>query len=453
MTLTKEQFVEREIENMKRDLGLLVSFPSVYSEDAKPFGLQNQKVLAAALGLMDKAGFRTENLDNYCGYGEIGEGEKLIGILAHLDVVPAGDGWDSDPFTMIEKDGYLYGRGVSDDKGAVVASFYAMKYLLETGYPLKKRIRLITGCNEESGSKCIEHYVEVKGHIDAGFTPDGDFPGIFAEKGMTGGYVVNRSSRILDIRGGEAFNIVAKRCEALLPKDSFDKEKLAAWLKENGIGCSISEEADGIRVVTEGKAAHASMPDTGVNAINYMLEGLYQAGFEDELTDFFHKYIGLCVHGEKLGIDKLKDEYTDYTFNIGMIFKKENEITFTVDARFPVTRKSSEILPLQLQMKSENTEFVSRSVVEPLFFDRSHPMIQAYMKAYRDVTGDMESEMEAIGGGTYAKEIHNCVAFGCAFHGEPGNIHAPNEYLRIESFKKQVLLYIEALKNLNETEI
>ena len=172
MTLTKEQFVEREIENMKHDLGLLVSFPSVYSEDAKPFGLQNQKVLAAALGLMEKAGFRTENLDNYCGYGEIGEGEKLIGILAHLDIVPAGDGWDSDPFTMIEKDGYLYGRGVSDDKGAVVASFYAMKYLLESGYPLKKRIRLITGCNEESGSKCIEHYVEVKGHIDAGFTPD-----------------------------------------------------------------------------------------------------------------------------------------------------------------------------------------------------------------------------------------------------------------------------------------
>ena len=160
------EFIEENIENMKKDLGRLVECPSVYSDDMEPFGKANREVLDRALAMMEEKGLKTENLDYYCGYGETGEGDKLIGILAHLDVVPAGDGWDSDPFVMREKDGLLYGRGVSDDKGAAVASMYALKYLIDEKYPFKKRVRLILGCNEETNSNCIKHYVEKKGHID-----------------------------------------------------------------------------------------------------------------------------------------------------------------------------------------------------------------------------------------------------------------------------------------------
>ena len=201
-----KKFIEENFENMKSDLKELVSFNSVYCNDEAPFGSTNRKVLDKALALMEEKGLRPNNVDYYAGFGEVGQGDKIIGILAHLDIVPAGEGWDSDPFTMIEKDGYVFGRGVSDDKGAAVASMYALKYLIDEGYKFKKRVRLILGCNEETGSACIRHYVEKHGHIDYGFTPDGGFPGIYAEKGMYGGSIVGHSTKIIDIRGGEASN-------------------------------------------------------------------------------------------------------------------------------------------------------------------------------------------------------------------------------------------------------
>ncbi|MBQ2505506.1 MAG: M20/M25/M40 family metallo-hydrolase, partial [Erysipelotrichaceae bacterium] len=163
--------------------------------------------------------------------------------------------WDSDPFTMIEKDGYVFGRGVSDDKGAAVASMYALKYLIDEGYKFKKRVRLILGCNEETGSACIRHYVEKHGHIDYGFTPDGGFPGIYAEKGMYGGSIVGHNTKIIDIRGGEASNVVCKKVSAVLPNGSFDVEKLKAYIYDNGLTFDL-EESDVISITVYGKAAH-----------------------------------------------------------------------------------------------------------------------------------------------------------------------------------------------------
>ena len=222
-----KNYIEKNLTAMKEDLATLVSHNSILNNDALPFGLENRKVLDDAMKLMADKGFRTKNVDYYACYGEIGAGDEVIGILAHLDIVPAGDGWDSDPFVIVEKDGYLFGRGVSDDKGPAIASMYAMKYLLDTGYPFKKRVRLILGCNEETGSKCIEHYVEKEGHIDMGFTPDGGFPGIYAEKGMIGGYLVGKNTKFLAIKGGDAGNIVCKNVDARLPLGSFDEEAFA----------------------------------------------------------------------------------------------------------------------------------------------------------------------------------------------------------------------------------
>ena len=154
-----EKFIEENLENIKADLKELVSHNSVANNDELPFGSENRKVLDAALKQMDKKGFKTKNLDYYCGYGEVGQGDKLVGIAAHLDIVPVSEGWNSNPFTLTEKDGKLYGRGVSDDKGAAVISMYALKYLLDTGYKFKKRFRLLVGCNEETGSKCMDYYL------------------------------------------------------------------------------------------------------------------------------------------------------------------------------------------------------------------------------------------------------------------------------------------------------
>ena len=445
------EFLEKNIDNMKADLASLVKYNSVFSEDAEPFGTQNRLVLDEALKLMQEKGLKTTNLDYYCGYGEAGEGNKLVGILAHLDIVPVGEGWESDPFTVTEKDGVLYGRGVSDDKGAAVASMYALKYLIDEKYPFKKRVRLILGCNEETGSLCVRHYVKNDEAIDYGFTPDGNFPGIYAEKGMIGGKIIGHNSKIIDIDGGEASNVVNKKVTAKLPLNSFDIDKLKAFLDKNNIKYDI-DIVDVINLTVYGVAAHASTPDLGVNAINYMFEALYEADFNDSFINFFHRSFGLTLHGELLGYGDVMDDISDTTINFGVAKKRGNDIIVSLDMRFPVKSNSDKCYALLEKCEDEENEFALGSKVEPLYFDQNSPMIKALKKAYVDVTGDTVHEMEAIGGGTYAKAINNCIAFGCEFQYEQNHIHDVNEKLAIDSFKKQVEIYVEAIKNLNEIE-
>ena len=434
------KYIEDNYENMLNDLKRLVKYNSVLCDDEKPFGSQNRKVLDEAISLMNEKGFNTKNVDYYACYGEVGQGDKTIGVVCHLDIVPAGEGWDSNPFEVVQKGDRLYGRGVSDDKGAAVASMYAIKYLLDTNYQFKKKVRLILGCNEETGSKCIKHYVEKEGGVDMGFTPDGEFPGIYAEKGMISG-VFKAKSKIVNIKGGEASNIVCKKVECELPVNSYDANKFKKYLDDN----NIKYEINGNSVTVFGIAAHASAPDSGVNAMNYLMEALYNADFGDEYVDLYHKYIGLDVHGEKFGMLPLKDDETDTSVNIGVIKKEGDYVLASVDMRFPITRTVDDCKKIL-----ENIEPLEiKNMINPLYFEKDSPMIKAMLKAYRDVTGD-NGDMIAIGGGTYAKSIKNIIAFGCAFNEEENHIHDANESLGIEDFKKQVEIYIEAIKNLNE---
>ena len=445
-----KEFIESNLENIKQDLASLVKFNSVNSDDEKPFGSQNRKALDQAIKLMQEKGLNTTNLDYYCGYGEVGEGKELIGILAHLDIVPVGEGWTSDPFSLTEKDGYLYGRGVSDDKGAAVACMYALKYLKEENYQFKRRVRLILGCNEETGSQCIGHYVKVDEPINYGFTPDGDFPGIYAEKGMIDGKIIGHNTKIIDIEGGEARNVVCKKVTAKLPLNSFDEDKLKAYLDAHNIPFDLNKDNGQISLTTYGVAAHASTPDLGVNAINYMFEALYEADFNDSFINFFHRSFGLTNHGELLGYGDVMDEISDTSINFGIAKKHGEDIIVSLDMRFPVKTNSDKCYALLEKCEDDENEFALTSKVEPLYFDVNSPMIKALKKAYVDVTGDDKTEMEAIGGGTYAKAIKNCIAFGCEFIGESNHIHDANECLSIKSLKKQIEIYVQAIKNLNE---
>lgn len=446
-----KQFIEENLENMISDLSDLVSFNSVYNSDEKPFGFENRKILDKAIELMDKKGLKTTNLDYYCGYGEVGEGNETVGILAHLDIVPAGNEWHSDPFSLTQKGNFLYGRGVSDDKGAAVASMYALKYLIDEKYPFKKKTRLILGCNEETGSQCIKHYVEKQGHINYGFTPDGDFPGIYAEKGMINARIIGHNTKIIDIFGGTVSNAVCAKITAILPKNSFDETKFKEFLDKNKIAYEINKN-ENIEVTVYGDAAHASTPDLGTNALSYLMEALYNSDFNDNFVNWFDKYFGLTVHGEILGFTDLQDEISNTSINFGVAKKEKDDITVTLDMRFPVKTTAEKCIKLLEKAEDINkeNEIAILSKAEPLFFDVNNPMIKALKKAYVDVTGDDKTEMEAIGGGTYAKAIHNCIAFGCEFIGEDNHIHDNDERLSIDSFKKQVELYIEAIKNLNE---
>ena len=446
-----KDYIEKHFDEYLKDLKELVSYYSILNDDEKPFGSQNRKVLDAALRIMEANGLKTNNVDYYCGYGEVGEGDQLIGILAHLDVVPAGDGWDSDPCEMIEKDGFLFGRGVCDDKGPALAALYALKYLIDTNYQFKKRVRLILGCNEETGSRCIRHYVEKHGHIDMGFTPDANFPGIYGEKGMLGGKIKIKNSKIIELYGGDAENIVCKQVNCKLPKDSYDKELLKEFFNKYDIKYENEIDDEYETLIVYGITAHASLPDLGKNAISYLLEGLYHAKFNDILTDFFHESFSLDNHGKYLGFEEIADDLSNTSINFGVVEYDDEAIYLHYDMRFAVKSNIEKVKELMKKINRDNVELLEAHGIEPLFFDRNTKFIQALKKAYVDVTGDDKTEMEVIGGGTYAKAINNCIAFGGEFpDGVDCRIHGANERIRVADIKKQIQVYIEAIKNLNE---
>lgn len=449
----KEQVHGYQEELLNR-LTRLVAINSVQSgalPDA-PFGKGPKEALELALSMLEEDGFRTVNLDNYAGYAEMGEGEELIGIIGHLDIVPANkeDGWDTDPFTVVNKDGVLYGRGVADDKGAVVASMIAMKVLRDMNIPLNKRIRLIMGTNEESGSKCLEYYVSKEGDVDYGFTPDGNFPGTHGEKGMVSAIYRSKKTNIVNIKGGTARNVVCAKCTIEVEKNTYSIKKLEDFFHNNNLEFTI-EEGEKTDVITLiGKSAHASLPDLGVNAISYLLVGLKESGFQDPFVDFYCKHFGTNTNGYGLGCD-VSDEYGALTLNNGVIEMKDGVIEGSIDIRFPVTMTSKQILKgMEDYLEDEGGVVEVRFTGEPLFFPVDSPLITCLHKAYVDVTGDTENQPMTMGGGTYAKGIGNTIAFGCAFPGKDYHIHEANEECPVEELLLQAEIYVQALFNLLE---
>ena len=435
-------------------LGKLVAINSTEGkpEEGAPFGTGPRDVLLAALDMLEEDGFKTVNLDNYCGYAEYGEGNELIGVIGHLDVVPANieDGWNTDPFVMTEKDGILYGRGVDDDKGAVVASMIAMKVLRDLKVPVNKRIRLIMGTNEESGSRCLKYYVDHEGHVDYGFTPDGDFPGVHGEKGMLGGYFRCDKTNILDIRGGTAFNIVCPKCTAKVPKTCYSSKKFGDWMHNLNIDFNVTEEA-GINTITVyGKAAHASTPELGINAISCLLVALKEAGMQDPFVDFYCSRFGLATDGAGLNA-KLEDEFGVLTLNVGMISMQDGVITGSIDIRSPVTMSTKSVLrAMAPRLEAENGEIRIERTTEPLFFPVDSQLVSSLVSAYQEVTGDREARPMTMGGGTYAKGIKNTIAFGCSFPGKNYHIHDANECVGVDELLLQTEIYVHALLKLLE---
>ena len=448
-----KQRIQELTEDMLADLGRLVRHDSRLAEPlpGKPFGEGPAAVLKEALEIASSMGFETKNLDNYCGYAQIGEGRELIGLVAHLDIVPPGEGWETDPFTLTRKGDTVYGRGVSDDKGAAVASLYTLKLLKESGIPLNKRIRLILGCNEETGSLCMKHYNEVEEPLTMGFTPDGEFPGIHGEKGMLKMTAYSKNTKILFMDGGFVSNAVCSRCETRVALSDVNRAKLQEALAKTNLESFTVEEENGVLVIrAEGIAAHASTPLLGVNAAGCIMKALAQAGMEDDFVEFYNSYIGTSCNGEGYGL-KLKDAYGHLTLNNGIVRTDTEKgiLSCTIDIRFPVTYSCAQIrekMAPYLEDEKGRTEI--NHMEEPLFYPPDSPLVQSLYQAYVDVTGDTRSKPMVIGGGTYAKYLPGIIAFGCAFLNTDNHIHDANERLSIEELKLQVEIYVEAVKRL-----
>ena len=438
-------------EDMLKDLEALVQHRSVEGEalPGKPFGEGPAGALEEALKIGIRMGFETRNLDNYCGYMQIGSGKDIIGIAAHLDVVPPGEGWDTDPFCMTRKGDTVFGRGVSDDKGAAVASMYAMKLLQESGIPLNKRIRLILGCNEETGAACMEHYKQVEEPVTIGFTPDGEFPGIHGEKGLLKMTASSKKTKILSMEGGFVSNAVCSRCTTRVHSADVEKEALEEALARTPLQSFRITETDGIlEISAEGVAAHASTPLLGVNAAGYTMKALADAGMKDDFIEYYNSRIGIGCDGSGYGL-KLEDAYGDLTLSNGIVTTEDGVISCTIDIRVPVTYSEEQMLELvQPYLEDERGVTVINSTAAPLFYPEDSLLVTSLYDAYVEVTGDTDVKPMVIGGGTYAKSIPGIIAFGCQWMNTDNHIHDANEKLEIRELQLQTEIYIQAVRNL-----
>ena len=196
-----QNYVDKEKENMLKSLSEILKIDSVRGDkkvDA-PFGEGPKQCLNFILKIALEMGFKIKNVDNYMGWAEYGNGNEMVAVLGHLDVVPAGNGWSKNPFSGDIENGNIHGRGAVDDKGPIIACLYALNAIKNSKLPLKRRIRILFGTNEETGSTDIKYYLDKDGEIPVcGFTPDGEFPLINGEKG-----IINASFRKTFKRSGK----------------------------------------------------------------------------------------------------------------------------------------------------------------------------------------------------------------------------------------------------------
>lgn len=397
----------------------LVSFQSIAKEEGPeyPYGKEVCGAKEYVLELAKSFGMRAEDVPGKYAYIEIGEGPRLIGILSHLDVVPAGDGWTQDPFGGEIVDGKIYGRGTTDDKGPTIAVLYAMKALKEKT-TLPARIRLILGQTEENGEwRDIEAYTDAEEIPECGFTPDGDFPAIQNELGAMVFRVQMPQSGFLQGEGGTAPNMVPARARVKTEFGTYE---------------------------ASGKACHGCAPWLGLNGISELMEKVYQAEPENRFLRMYADLIGKTIYGEKLGI-AAEDESGKLTLNVGLFEVQDETATLMVDIRYPAKKNPDEIsgsLVRQFSSYGASCECVYH--VRPLYTPSDSPVLGALLSAYREVTGD-DSRPISIGGGTYAKAMPNMVAFGPNFPGHENREHMEDEYILVEDFLKLEEIYERAL--------
>ena len=422
------------------------------SADA-PFGLGPKAALLDALAQAEKLGFRTANIDNKIGYAEIGEGEEMVAVLGHLDVVPAGDGWNTDPYGAECKDGVLYGRGALDDKGPIMGALYALKVIADSGLPLKRRIRVIMGTDEECGSACVAHYLKTQQEMPvAGFTPDADFPAIFCEKGILRfelGCDIAADGEAVTLEGGVAANVVMPGLTLTVPAS-------LGLPTERAETVQVQQNGETVTYTFTGKSAHAMAPHLGVNA-GYIAADYFQgtkvSQDVDRLLGFVREKLHHETDGVTLNIAKVDEETGALTVNLGCIYRKGDKRVLTLDLRYPPVCKAEEIEENIRKAAAEfGLEILEKEHANPLYIPKDSNLIRTLMGVYQEVTGD-HAEPIAIGGGTYAKAFPNMVAFGPLFPGDPDVIHQPNECVEVEKLLKAVEISMLAMAELANGEI
>ncbi|CQD28915.1 putative dipeptidase [Staphylococcus capitis] len=460
----KEKVLEYE-NQMIDDLKGLLSIESVRddskaSKDA-PVGPGPRQALDYMYELAERDGFSTHDVDHIAGRIEAGQGEDVLGILCHVDVVPAGDGWDSDPFDPVVTDDAIIARGTLDDKGPTIAAYYAVKILNDMNVDWKKRIHMIIGTDEESDWKCTDRYFQTEEMPTLGFAPDAEFPAIHGEKGITTFDLIQDQINedvdepdyeLLNFESGQRYNMVPDHAEArVLVKENMTDliQNFEYFVEQNELQGESTVDSGILILTVEGKAVHGMDPSLGVNAGLYLLKFLSSLNLDKSAKDFVefnNRYLFDSHFGEKMGMKFHTDVMGDVTTNIGIIKYDNKEAgRYGVNLRYPQGFEFEEAVErFTNEIKDIGFSLELGKVQKPHYVDKDDPFVEKLVKAYRNQTGDM-TEPYTIGGGTYARNLDKGVAFGAMFEDTEDLMHQKNEYMTKKQLINATSIYLEAI--------
>ncbi|PKK94109.1 MAG: dipeptidase PepV [Tenericutes bacterium HGW-Tenericutes-6] len=452
----KEEVLKRKDE-LIADLTRIIKINSemtTYDPERKgaPFGEGIKEALDAMLEIGERDGFETVNLDGYAGHIEYGKQKDFVGMIGHLDVVPAGNDWTYDPYGAEIHNGKMYGRGTEDDKGPTIAAYYALKILKELNLPLSKRVKLILGTDEETAWRCMRHYFSVYPESPvSGFIPDADFPLIYAEKGIARIFIEGALDHpdIAQIHGGFRDNMVPDYASALLKPTRDYMGLFAEFLQKKGY-VGESKEQDGlIFVKVIGKSAHGSTPEFGENAIDRLFEFFIELEFTGNLVKLYRDLLLNDYAGKKLGVSYKDEEMGPLTNNVGVIIAEKGTYQIHLNLRYPNGVDFNQTVEA---LKAITNPYQASITVDKhqllLYKDPHSDLVKTLMAVYQKHTKDDKAKPITIGGGTFARAMPNCVAFGPHFLNKPTFIHQKNEFIDIDDLLLATIIYTEALYEL-----
>ncbi len=460
------QAAKERQDELVQELQELVQINSVLDETTitteVPFGEGPLNALEWLLAKGQSEGLETKNVDNYAGHIQMGQGEDLLGILCHVDVVPVGDeaNWTYPPFSGTVADGKLFARGAIDDKGPTIAAWMAMKLVKDAGIQLNKRIRMIIGTDEETGFRCVDHYFKNEEMPAIGFAPDADFPLINAEKGIAE-LVFSQNNigdaskeQLLLFNAGKRPNMVPDCAVATIQFVSSQLEQnFQTFLSKNQLEGSLLMDGSHYIITIKGKAAHAMEPEKGINAAVYLAAFLQQElttevsmQFVDFVTKVFHHdhyghALALQFEDEMSGKTTLNPGIVSYDVTKGsnIVISMRYSVTYPFDEKMTEAQRLAAEKGFSLDIQDDS---------KPHFVSEDEPLIQTLASVYRRHTGDYETPLLSTGGGTYARVMKKGVAFGMLFPGEPDVAHRADEYVIVENLVKAAAIYAEAIVEL-----
>lgn len=458
------QLAQARKDELITELQQLIQINSVLNEDEAtaeaPFGKGPKQALDWLLAQGDAQGMTTKVVDNIAGHIEMGEGEDLLGILCHVDVVPAGDlsNWQYPPFEGVVADGKLFGRGAIDDKGPTIAAWLAMKLVKDAGIPLTKRVRMIIGTDEETGFRCVDGYFKKEEMPAIGFAPDADFPLINAEKGIADlllaqNHTIQADEQIVTFAAGHRLNMVPDTATVTLKNiDAEISEQFNAYLQENAYTGEVVKNAAGLTLQIKGKSAHAMEPMNGINAavllaqfLQHKLTTPASKSFVDAIVTIF----GTSCYGEALHLDFADEASGKTTLNPGIVSFNEQGGEIKISMRYSVTYPFDEKIT-NAQVAAQKLGFTLDILDDskPHYVAADDELVTTLEAIYRKYSGDYETPLVATGGGTYARVMKKAVAFGALFPGEADIAHQANEFVVLDNLVKAAAIYAEAIVKL-----